>query len=60
MDVGWRHEVDAVGINLDRRCPVVLEVNYDLLHDALPGESDALGSVVVVEQPAAITEIPIK
>jgi hypothetical protein len=38
----------------------VLEVSYDLLHDALPGERDALGSVVVIEQPAAITEISIE
>src|SRR4051812_1681653 len=37
-----------------------LEVGYHLLHDALPGERDALGGVVVVEQPSAVAEIAIE
>ena len=60
VDTGRRHEVDAVGIDFDRGRVVLAEVGDDLLDDALPGESDALGGVVVVEQPAAIAEIAVE
>ena len=39
---------------------MALKVGYYLLDDPLPGERDALGGVVVVEQPAAIAELAIE
>src|SRR5215212_392166 len=39
---------------------MVLQVGYNLLDDALSGECDALGGVVVVEQSAAIAEITVE
>src|SRR4051812_44686826 len=53
-------EVDAVRIDLDRRGTVLVQTGHDLLDDALARQRHLLGSVIVVEQSAAVSQVAIE
>ncbi len=54
----WRHEIDAVGVNLDYLCALLLEELLDLLDNGMPPRRHTRRGFEVAEVSAPVTEIP--